>query len=322
MKTKNNVLLIFGSLFCLFLFLGACTEEQGSASTDILQQQSPSQTQNEKTEEQVWPPNVDTKGPWDGLLYMAASSDGLTFEDGSFVLEHASVPNLLITSSGTLILTYQFFSYKDKGMFDVIAYSLSDDNGKTWSDPQAVIFENLPSPIDTGKFPMDPTLVETEDGALRLYFTYHAYGAEYPALYVSTAADGKITSPFVVEETPALALDAFLLDPAVVFFNGKWHHYTWQMESDDNYHSVSDDGLSFTLEENINLPMSFLGQVIPVDDGLRFYGTDKGDILSAFSSDGYSWKMDDGNRIQGVDPGVAQLSDGMYVMVYTSMNFN
>ncbi len=252
---------------------------------------------------------------------MTTSSDGLTFEEGTFVLEHAGVPNLLLTSSGTLILTYQLFSFEDEEMFDVIAYSTSEDDGKTWTDPQKITFENLPAAVGSGKVPMDPTLVETEDGALRLYFTYHAKGAQKPALYSATADDGEISSSFVVEETPALSVDAMLLDPAVVLFDGNWHHYTWQMESDDNYHSVSDDGLSFTLEENINLPMDFLGQVIAVDDGLRFYGTGKG-VVSAFSSDGYSWEMDDGTRIQGADPGVQELEDGTFVMVYTSMNFN
>lgn len=276
---------------------------------------------SDKSEDVSWVPDIDTKGPWDGSLYLTTSSDGLTFEEGTFVLEHAGVSNLLLTSSGQLILLYQFFSFEDKDMFDVIAYSISDDGGKTWSSPIAITFQALPEPV-IGKVPMDPTLVETEDGTLRLYFTYHAKGAKQAALYSATAANGEITSPFVVKQTPALSVDGTLLDPAVVYFDGKWHHYSWRMETDDNYHSVSDDGVSFRLEDDINLSMDFLGQVIPFEDGVRFYGTGKGGVLSAFSSDGYTWEMDARSRIQGADPGIQQLADGTYVMVYTSFNFN
>ena len=276
--------------------------------------------------EESLPADTADNEPQTGFLYMATSSDGLTFTEGTFVLDHAGVPNLLRTSSGQLILVYQYFSSEDESMFDIIAYSVLHDDEKTWSSPVAVTFESLPEPLASGKVPMDPTLVETEKGALRLYFTYHEKDAKAPTLYSATAADGKITSSFVVEQTPALTGDGYLLihmlDPAVVFFNGKWHHYTWK-ERNDNYHSVSDDGLFFNVESPITLPMDFLGQVVAVDDGLRFYGTGgEGEVVSAFSSDGYTWEMEEGSRIKGVDPGIQQLEDGTYVMVYTSMNFN
>ncbi len=311
-KTKNNLLFIIG-LFSLFLLLGACAEEQETAA--------PSQNGLPQGQQQTENADSDEKGPWSDSLYMATSSDGLTFTEGTFVLEHASVSNLLLTSSGQLILIYQFFSPEDESMFDIIAYSLSEDNGKTWSSPVAVTFENLPEPIDSGKVPMDPTLVETENGALRLYFTYHEKGAKTATLYSATAADGKVTSSFVAEQTPALTADGPLLihmiDPAIVFFDGKWHHYTWQ-ESNDNYHSVSDDGLFFNVESPITLPMDFLGQVITVEDGLRFYGSvEEGKVVSAFSEDGYVWEMDEGYLALGHDPGIAQLEDGTYIMIYT-----
>jgi hypothetical protein len=60
-----------------------------------------------------------------------------------------------------------------------------------------------------------------------------------------------------------------------------------------------------------------------MEDGLRMYGTGKGSVQSAFSTDGLTWTMDAGNRIaQGADPGVTALSDGTYLMVYTGNNFN
>jgi len=43
-----------------------------------------------------------------------------------------------------------------------------------------------------------------------------------------------------------------------------------------------------SIEETIDLPMDFLGQVIPMDDGLRFYGTGPEGVVTAFSTNGYS----------------------------------
>src|SRR3989338_7445077 len=193
---KMNVILFFA--FLLFLVSCSNEQEQGIPSEELLPQEPPSSTKTEKAEE-VWPPSADTKGPWDGSLMVTTSSDGLTFEEGTLVLERAGVPNLLLTSSGKLILTYQFFSYEDEELFGVIAYSLSEDDGKTWSSPEKITLEDLPDAVGSGKVPMDPTLVETEDGALRLYFTYHAQCTQKATLYSATAADGDITSSFVVE---------------------------------------------------------------------------------------------------------------------------
>ncbi len=263
------------------------------------------------------------KGPWDGVLYLSTSEDGIYFEGKELVLERAGVPNLLKLQSGELVLTYQYFSDKDEDLFDVIAYSISTDNGATWTAAQAVNYENLPEPLDDGKVPMDPTLVQLEDGRLRLYFTYHAKGKETAVLYSATTEDEGISSPFIVNQTPALEVSgSSLLDPAVTFFDGLWHHYTWQDKSENNYHSTSEDGLTFIRQEDISLPMDFLGQVIPFEDGLRFYGTGKGSVDSAFSSDGFTWEMDATNLVQGVDPAIQELDDGSYVMVYISLNFN
>lgn len=265
----------------------------------------------------------DTKGPWDGAIYQATSADGLTFAGKTRVLESAGVPSLLRLPSGELILTYQYFSAESESMFDVIAYSTSTDDGATWSETKGITFSGLPAPAAAKLMPMDPALVRAEDGSLRLYFTYHAKGSKWPEMYSAVAADGNIGSTFVVNTTPALSVSGqSLLDPAVVYFNGAWQHYTWKNGDDDNYHSTSTDGIAFTLQDDINLPMDFLGQVIPSGSGLRFYGTGKGGVLSAYSADGNTWTMDAGIRSQGADPGVEQLSNGTYIMIYTAANFN
>ncbi|MSR85940.1 exo-alpha-sialidase [Candidatus Woesearchaeota archaeon] len=251
----------------------------------------------------------------------------------------------MLTSSGELVASYQYFSYEDEDLFGVIAYSLSDDNGETWTNPVAVTIEGLPEATTatpsgpdevTVTRAVDPTLVELEDGSLRLYFTYQEVDASQPHPASAINTEGDITGTFVYEESglATTAEDVALLDPSVVYFEGLWHYYTWNVAQSgigagstelstfqdlDNYHGTSEDGLTFTLEDPVTLDMGFLGQAVTLDDGIRFYGTGTGGIVSAFSSDGYTFEMDDGNRLSGGggDPGVAQLEDGTFVMIYT-----
>jgi hypothetical protein len=269
-----------------------------------------------------WVP--ETQGPWDGSLFLATSEDGLEFTEGEEILTEAGVPNLLTNSEDDIVLIYQYFSSTDEAMFDQIAYSVSSDEGKTWSEPKAITFEGLPEPLDAAKKPMDPTLVKTENGdGFALYFTYHAKGAKNANLFVALSSSEDLTQPFVVQETPALSISgANLLDPAVVFLKDTWHHYSWQDKSENNYHSESEDGLTFTKQQDISLSMDFLGQAVVVNNGLRFYGTGKEGVMSAFSYDGNNWTMDIGSRAMGADPGVLLMPDGTYLMVYTKVNFN
>jgi hypothetical protein len=263
-------------------------------------------------------PEMSKKGPWFDFLSIAYSEDGLNFSNEKQFLEHAGVAHLMQDSSGMLIATFQYFSFMNKNMFDVIAYSTSDDEGGTWSSVKPVTITDL----GEGANPCDPTLVELEDGKLRLYFTYQQRGEEYPQLF--SAIGDSIDSEFL-SEGQQLLTDEIILDPAVVYFKGKWHHYTvkhgteFDAEPSANLvsvHSVSDDGLAFKLVDEIKLDMQFLGDVIIDEGGLRFYGGQK----SAFSEDGYTWTLEDGMRFDGADPGVVKLSDGSYIAIYTKVN--
>lgn len=306
----------FITVLILVVLLNGCSSDVEKIPQEYSQEQvkQPSQENTQQT----WPPS--TNGPWDGKIVLASSEDGLSFTSGETLVEQAGVPNLLLTSDGTIIATYQYFSFDIQEEFDVIAYSVSEDEGKTWTDTEIIDIQGLPEAFGD-KHAMDPTLVETEEGGLRLYFTYKSKEEQYVHLNSAYAADGDITSTFVYEDGETPDIGKNMLDPAVVYFDGLWQHYTWDMDSDVNYHSTSEDGVNFELQENIELPMDFLGQVVAVDGGLRFYGSKNG-VSSAFSEDGYTWKMEQGSRIQGADPGVVQLEDGSYLMLYTSANFN
>ena len=66
-------------------------------------------------------------------------------------------------------------------------------------------------------------------------------------------------------------------------------------------------------EDNISLNMKMLGGACAVDTGYRFYTN-----YSARSTDGYTWIQED-VRMPGADPGVVQLKNGTYLMLYTSI---
>ncbi len=263
-------------------------------------------------------PMKSNEGPWFESLYIAKSDDGLNFSGEKLFLEHSGVANLIMTKDKKLIATFQYFSYKNEEMFDVIAYATSDDFGKKWSPVRKIMIKDT----GEGANPVDPTLVELDEGRFRLYFTFQQRGEKYPQLF---SAIGDSMSSEFLSEGQQLSTDEIVLDPAVVYFKGKWHHYTIKQEENlesepspnpMGIHSTSKTGLNFKLEEEIDIGMRFLGDVIEDDGGLRFYnGMD-----SAFSNDGYNWTKDDGTRVDGADPGVVKLPDGTYLMIYTRMN--
>ena len=261
-------------------------------------------------------PMLPENGPWYGSLKIATSEDGLEFENEKHFLDHAGVPDLLLTEDDILVAVFQYFSFVDEEMFDKIAYATSEDFGETWSEIKLVRFSNLKG----GHNAVDPTLVQLDDGRFRLYFTYHEHGQMYPQLFsaVSDTLEGDFVSEGIQLET-----DFVVLDPAVVKFNGKWHHYSVKHGSslEDTFsndsvsiHSVSDDGTGFELADNIDIGIQFLGNVIPFGDGLRFYGSSNS---TGYSEDGYTWALEENTGPDGADPGIAQLPDGSFISVYT-----
>ena len=164
---------------------------------------------------------------------------------------------------------------------------------------------------------VDPTLVQLDSGDLRLYFTYHRPGDKQPSL--ASAKSSAIDVAFQYEEGPRVQIDGVaVLDPAVVLHEDIWHYFAPRHDGDEtkSLHATSTDGLAFTLGDDLALEISMLGAAVSAEGGIRFYGQGKGGIGSVFSADGNSWLMDDGVRAVGVDPGVARLNDGHYLMVY------
>lgn len=259
-----------------------------------------------------WVPSGVNHPPWEGSIYLATSDDGETFTDELFFVQHAGVPHLLLTQDNKIVATFQYFSYENEELFECIGYTVSEDYGENWSKLRAIRLEERYS---KGSKPVDPTLVQLEDGRLRLYFTFHEPGTQYAAMYSSSSLtlDGLFK-----DEGMQLSVDNMLLDPAVVYFDGMWHHYTTDQSGSGTIHSISEDGSNFELQDNIESDYSFLGDAI-VDDGkLRFYGTGRGVVL-AESEDGYVFTKVKENVADGADAGIVKLPNGSYLILYTKV---
>ncbi len=263
-----------------------------------------------------WIPENSQGEPWLGSLVISTSTNGIDFQNNSLFVEHAGVPSLIQSGSGKLIATYQYFSYEDEGMFDVIAFSFSEDDGVSWSGPFPVVFDLVPPTEGESKL-VDPALVELDDGSLRLYFTIHPDGMEnaHPASALANSIDGVFQYEGPCIEYPGLNL----LDPTVIFFDGVWHYFTPKPGAEGvvNLHGTSTDGRTFKWEAEIAIEMNMLGNPVLMDGGIRFFGTGPGGALSAFSHDGFNWTLDDGVRSAGFDPAAAQRADGSYMLITT-----
>ena len=259
-------------------------------------------------------PPPQTPGPWNNDLWTAEAREGLRFGMPRHFQAAAGVPSLLNDGKGKILAAFQWFHRDRRETFDRIAVRMSIDNGRTWSDPVPIHVKGLP---DGFIRPCDPTLALLPDGRIRLYFTSHARGVRSPATYSAVSSDGIMYAfepgtRFTVEGEP-------ILDCAVARLGKTWHYYAPVQGGEGRaYHAQSVDGLTFKRLADVEIAGrgSWLGAVVSMPRGLRFYGTGR-NVWSAESLDGAKWEMNHGERTLGHDPGVARTADGRWLIVTT-----
>jgi len=255
-------------------------------------------------------PPPGRRGPWDNDLMISRSNDGLKFKTQPRVfVPRAHVPTVAQDKTGRIIALFQWFPLEPRESFDRIAASFSGDNGATWTRPTTIRIRGIP-----GRYvrPCDPALVVLHDGRLRLYFTCDLLNRRGPACLSALSDDGL---NYECEPGTRFSAKGGVLDPTVVRIGERWHYYApaGPHGSNRNYHAVSSDGLNFKRAEDIVLKnFRMLGGAVAVEGGCRFYDGRR----SAFSPDGYRWKIEPGTRVPGPDPGIVRLKNGNFLAIY------
>ncbi len=279
------------------LLLVSCSKEQLVTREPTEPAETPQQTNNSINAMfvQVCEEGKDVKGPWKGDLMLSRMDDSTmrTGEEQLFA-ESGGVPTVVEDANGRLISAFQWFSCDNEEAFDKVAVKISEDEGVTWSDPETVKFEELPEEYQR---PFDPTLVLTEDGKIRMYFTSNNSGTmmldKTNKIYSAISEDGVNYTfepgvRFEVENAPAY-------DSAVGYFKGLWYLLTPQNDEQPKgaHFATSEDGLTFTTQEDIipSIEVNWTGNFLAKENALYFYGTPNGKDGNWYTKteDGKTW---------------------------------
>jgi len=233
---------------------------------------------------------LNSNFPYFHKVHIATSKDGKTWNRSDQpTVEHASVADLLLLekqtgnfSAGTLFLYFvDATGLKDSPGTEKIGIMHSVDNGKTWSKKEVIEIKGA-----EGHIPVDPSMVQLDDGTIRLYyldFTAMQTRTEDKSkdkfsIYVASSKDGKVWNL----EQLAFQYNSVITDPKVVYFKNKWYMYLAQYGMRV---AASEDGLSFTYAGVTNLwpnPPS----VAVIDGSVEIYRCGPGGLQKAVSKDG------------------------------------
>ncbi len=249
-------------------------------------------------------------GAFQDQTWYATSTDGLTWGQGTLLAEKASVPEVLRSSKGVFWAYWVDFTGMTGPNMEKIGVAKSAD-GKTWEKLGNVKFTNLGS-----KVPVDPDVVELEDGRFRLYFyDITVQQGDHP-IYSAISSDG---INFAIEDGVRFKAQN-IFDPDVVRLkDSKWRMF---LNNDGKIISAtSSDGLNFTADSGVRVSGggSIPGSIVLPDGSVRLYKCEKG--ISAYkSADGLNFALEKAEVIRGqggvvCDPSVTATPNG-YLMVY------
>jgi hypothetical protein len=263
--------------------------------------------------------------PWDNPLMIARSSDGVNFSNPVVFQDSSGVPSAIIWRGDTLACVFQWCHPPVGGpTWDRVAVKFSFDRGASWTYPQPIIVNSLPSSYQR---PFDPTLARFSDDSVRVYFS-SSDGMPPPGgdsiinTYSAASADGVnyYFEPGARVDYPTQRV----IDPAVIYFNGAWHYASPKGAPQDGaFHYVSPDGVNFLQAPDIGSdPVhNWTGNFVVEDSAeLRFYGSGPTTWYN-YSADGGVWNGYVNTSIHGGDPTVVKLDSNDYLMVYTGQPY-
>lgn len=248
-------------------------------------------------------------------LHFATSPDGLTWTtDGVALRGHTSVPEVVYWQD-------KLWIYGVEGDFDPTLgekerFVVLEQTADGWAEQYITLDVEFEGNL------ADPDAVVLDDGRLRLYFFDFSVMrnpspntddlSDRPSgyFYSMVTEDG---INFVMEAGTRLETRPPATDPDVVRVGDTW----WLYGSSNGTSLIarSTDGLSF---ETVGEKTGTVTGTVVLDGGiLRQYYLDQGQIVIDESTDGLTWtRMDVETGLRGGSPGLTQLPDGSWVMVY------
>lgn len=261
------------------------------------------------------PPGANQNAPYFHKVLRADSADGLNFsKDPAFVIDKASVPDVVVGKDGTIFLYAVDGANRSKSG---VLVSVSKDKGATWKTGSLKV-------SDGSYLGVDPQAVLLDNGQIRVYYLHssmfapgsHGDGQDNKILS-ATSSDG---IAFVKDEGVRLE-KPFALDPDVVKIGGTWFMYL--NENMRNSYATSSDGLAFSYAGPVQ-SRGAVSKTVALDDGQfrQYFCRDR--MYSALSRDGINWAMEPGNPVTGeggqivCDPTAAKI-DGKWLLFYKTV---
>lgn len=324
MKTKTLVMLCIA-----FLLLCSCAKEQEQPK-DIIQD---IQKQDTKQQERIMPLKGNQEMPQQGMpsqgmqqagmqsagiyyhtVYFATSTDAEIWTlSEEPIAEHASVPDLIQVQQavgdfgeGTLLAYFVDASLSEESDNEQIGVIYSTDNGETWSERETVTFIGGEDHV-----PVDPSIVQLENGTLRLYYFDITTSRNNEKEYIFYATDSSDGKTFTVI-SPVYTAESLITDPDVVFFDDKWIMYL--SKAGQGFLILeSSDGILFT--EKGSVQMAGVPGAVVTGGTVYLYSCSMG-IARASSSDAISFTRTE-TVIEGMycDPAPILMHNGTYAML-------
>jgi len=262
-------------------------------------------------------PPQNQVGPWELDLQLRVGQTGESFGEPELFCQAAGVPSAVIDGHGRITVVFQWFPDRASPHWDRVARKTSDDGGRTWTEPEPLVFEGLPEGFQR---PFDPTLVPLPDGRMRIYFSSGPRAMRpdqmQPATYSAISGDGL---NFTFEPGSRFSvLNQRVIDPAVLLLNGVFQLTAPIGKPEDGaYHATSTDGLTFERQADIASVngVNWTGNLLRRGDGLRFYGGSRNGIWYADSDDGATWRAPQTLGFQGGDPTVVKAEDDRFLLI-------
>lgn len=263
---------------------------------------------------------IATSCPTQGMqhsIYATTSTNPDSFPDSPTpITELASVPDgLRLTQTTTAGMAGDILVYFARSGLCMVR---STDNGATWSNPLAVVMTGN----TTIGGPVDPSLVQLDNGQLRLYYfgseTTSGDPAQVPGDHVIYSALSDDGIHFTVENGQRFALES-ITDPEVLQLGSTWIMYLSQ--GSISLIATSIDGLNFTKANQTWNDGGIPGAYVDTKNLVHIYGC-AGSIQTATSTDGLNFSatitpvLPVNNNSITCDPSPILLPDNSVLMIY------